>query len=156
MNERLSVEVGARGELDVERRGVVELDAAVGGHAEEGLLHLLDDVLPIGNLELLFVGSLLRLVPELLGASLEVLLALRLALEHLVDALLLVGLHNSEALAELEERRGALLVSDGDETAGVLDVERRERNLLGDLHAQRGVVLLVVVVPHVERRPSSS
>mmetsp|Transcript_1261 Transcript_1261/g.5587 ORF Transcript_1261/g.5587 Transcript_1261/m.5587 type:complete len:398 (+) Transcript_1261:586-1779(+) len=98
----------------------------------------------------------LRLVPQLLLPRLQVLLPARLALEHLVDRLLLVGLHHAEALAELHERRGAVGGADGDEPsrgrirrgAVALDVKRGQR-FVRHLHAQRRVVLLVVVVPHV-------
>mmetsp|Transcript_38570 Transcript_38570/g.96269 ORF Transcript_38570/g.96269 Transcript_38570/m.96269 type:complete len:245 (+) Transcript_38570:283-1017(+) len=96
------------------------------------------------------LGLLLLLLAQLLGAHLEVLLALRLALEHLRDGDLLVRLHDHEGLAQLEQVDGAVDRARGEVLALLLHVDREEAVVV---HLQRecGVVLLVVVVPHVER-----
>ena len=68
----------------------------------------------------------------------------------LLDRHLLVGLDLREAIAELEEVDRAVDRAGGDERALLLHLERVQPVVV-DLERERRVVLLVEVVPHVER-----
>merc|ERR1719272_25058 len=117
---------------------------------------LFDGGLLLRPRRLLAIGALLRLghalllLAHLLGARLQVLLALALALEHLLHRLLLVLLHRGQTLAQLEHVHRAVDRAGGDEAALVLH-GHGEEPVVVNLQRERRVVLLVKVVPHVER-----
>mmetsp|Transcript_16103 Transcript_16103/g.39234 ORF Transcript_16103/g.39234 Transcript_16103/m.39234 type:complete len:422 (-) Transcript_16103:538-1803(-) len=145
-----SVVLSALGRGHVQRADVVELHPRL-DDVEEALLHLRHGLLAVAAGVVVPAGHrrLLRRVLHLLLPRLEVLLALGLALEHLVDAGLLVGLHRAQPLAQLHQRGAAVRGAHRDQAPRVLDIERGQR-AVRHLDAQRGVVLLVVVVPHVQ------
>mmetsp|Transcript_38569 Transcript_38569/g.96262 ORF Transcript_38569/g.96262 Transcript_38569/m.96262 type:complete len:205 (+) Transcript_38569:319-933(+) len=114
------------------------------------LLHLLLPRHLVDGIARRHLRLALLLLPQLLLSRLEILLALRLSLQHLHHGRLLVRLHRGEALAQLEHVHRAVDRAGGEHGARLLHLHCEEAVVV---HLQRecGVVLLVVVVPHVER-----
>mmetsp|Transcript_38147 Transcript_38147/g.96525 ORF Transcript_38147/g.96525 Transcript_38147/m.96525 type:complete len:481 (+) Transcript_38147:85-1527(+) len=93
---------------------------------------------------------LARLHLGLLDRLLQVLLTLRLTVKHGVDGALLVQRHLAQPAAQLQDGHRAVGRADRHGGAALVRRKRGER-VVRHLHRERGLVVLVVQVPHIQR-----
>merc|ERR1719399_2268138 len=99
-----------------------------------------------------FAGLALGLVPsasEVALPQIQILLLLRLALEHGADGRLLVVLRGGEGIADLHESNGTLDVTHRQQSARRSIVGNGRQSTVPDLMSIRNFVLAVEVVPHI-------